>query len=229
MIGLVGGIAPETTVGYYRMLIEGFRAKHPDRYPAIVITSVDLTQMLAIVERGDRAGLADLLVAEVGRLAAAGATVAGFAANTPHMVFDAVAARVAIPLVSIVTSAAEEAARRGLTRVGLLGTRFTMEASFYRDVFAARGIAVVAPPRADRDFVHRVYFDELVLEVIRPETRDGLLAVITRLVAAERIEAVILGGTELSLILTPEVPSPVPLIDTTRLHVAALLARDEAA
>lgn len=227
IIGLVGGIAPASTAAYYRLLIDQHRAAHPESYPRILINSIDLTGMLAIIAKRDTAGLTEFLVGEVQRLVDAGATVAAFASNTPHLVFDAVRDRIAIPMVSIVETAAAEAARLGHRRVGLLGTRSTMEATFYRDVFAKRGIAVVPPPPADLDYVHHVYFNELVNTTFRPETREGLLQVIARLQAEESIDAAILGGTELSLILTPEIVTPVPLLDTTRIHVTALLAEAE--
>jgi len=223
IFGLVGGIAPESTIAYYRQLVEGHRARFPTTYPHVLINSINLTELLGYVGQGDRSGLTAFLTAEVVRLANAGATLAAFASNTPHLVFDAVAANSPIPLVSIVEATAREAAARGLTSVGLLGTRTTMEATFYPETFARMGIQVHTPAAADRDYAHRVYFEELALGVFRPETRAGLLAVIDRLEQAHRVEAVILGGTELPLILPEGSSGSIPLLDTTRLHVADLL------
>ncbi len=223
LIGLVGGIAPASTVAYYQLLIEQHRARHPDHYPRILINSIDLDEMLPMIGP-DLTLLTEFLVREVRRLVDAGATVAAFASNTPHLVFDAVRDRIPIPMVSIVEAAAAEAERLGHRRLGLLGTRSTMQATFYPDVFARRGMAVVPPPPADLEYVHHVYFHELVNTTFKPETREGLLQVVERLRISERIDAAILGGTELSLILTPEVVAPVPLLDTARIHVAALLA-----
>lgn len=229
LIGLIGGIAPESTTAYYRQLVAGHRSLHPESYPTILINSIDLTRMIGMVTTGDLAGLTTYLVDEVERLARAGATIGAFASNTPHLVFDAVRERAPIPMVSIVECAAAEAERRGYRRVGLLGTRFTMQAAFYPRVFGARGIEVVAPQPADLEYVNHVYFNELVNVEFRPETRQGLLDVVVRLHADEKVEAAILGGTELPLVLTPDLPSPVPLLDTTELHVAELLARAESA
>ena len=221
LIGLVGGIAPASTVAYYQLLIDQHRALHPESYPRLLINSIDLSEMLPMVGP-DLTALTEFLVVEVQRLVNGGATVAAFASNTPHLVFDAVCERIAIPMVSIVEAAAAEAERLGYRRLGLLGTRSTMQASFYRDVFARRGMTVVPPPAADLEYVHHVYFHELVNTTFKPETREGLLQVIERLRRSEQIDAAILGGTELSLILTPEVVAPVPLLDTARIHVAAL-------
>lgn len=138
--------------------------------------------------------------------------------------FDAVARHSAIPLVSIVEVTAAHVARLGLRRVGLLGGRFTMEAPFYPEGMRARGITVVTPPHEDHDEIHRIYFDELVHGEFRPESRAVLLGVVERLHGRENIEAVILGGTELPLILEED-SAVVPLLDTTRIHVAALLKR----
>lgn len=224
MLGLIGGIAPESTIAYYRQLVEGFRQRDPGHYPRIVINSIEMTSMRLLVEAGDLEGLTKFLAAEIAILAAAGAELGAFASNTPHLVFEAVARQSAIPLVSIVEVTAAHVARLGLRRVGLLGARFTMEAPFYPEVLGARGISVVTPPREDRDEIHRIYFDELVHGDFRPESRAVLLAIIERLHERENVEAVILGGTELPLILE-EGSAVVPLLDTTRIHVAALLER----
>lgn len=225
ILGIVGGIAPESTIAYYRLLVDGYHARVPDAYPEIVINSIDLTRLLGLVGANDLTGLTAFMSAEVRRLADAGADLACFASNTPHIVFDEVQARSPIPLVSIVEAAAAAAAARGFTRVGLLGTGSTMGADFYPRALGARGITVQAPDREDRDYVHRVYLGELVNGDFRPETRAGLLAVIDRLRSRAGVEAVILGGTELPLILDDERASPVPLLDTTRLHVEAILRR----
>ncbi len=229
IIGVVGGIAPESTIAYYRLLVAGFRERVADAYPRIVINSIDLATLLRLVGSADLVGLTRFLTAEVERLARAGAELGCFASNTPHLVFDAVQARSPIPLVSIVAATAASAAAQGFTSVGLLGTRFTMEASFYADVLRARGIAVHVPDHADREYVHRIYMGELVHGTFSPQTRNGLLDVVERLRTSAGVQAVILGGTELPLILTPEVGSPIPLLDTTRLHTEAILNRAFAA
>jgi aspartate racemase len=169
--------------------------------------------------------LIDYLAASVSRLARAGVDFVALTANTPHIVFDELAARSPVPLLSIVEVCAEEAKRRGLRRIALLGTRFTMEASFYTDVCARRGITIVTPSESDRAWVHERYVGELLRGDFRDETRHRIVALIAILREAERVDGVVLGGTELPLLLrTPEIAG-VPALDTTALHVAAIVSR----
>jgi aspartate racemase len=222
-LGIIGGIAPESTVEYYRGLVSAYRERVRDgSYPSIVIDSIDLKKMLDLAGTSQEE-LTQYLLAELRRLADAGASVALLASNTPHLVFDELRRRSPIPLVSIVEAACAEAKALGLGRVGLFGTRFTMQGRFYPDVFSREGIALVLPSPEDQAFIHDRYMGELVHGVFRPETRDGLLAVVDRLVATERIEGLILGGTELPLILRDPAGRSIPFLDTTRLHVAAAM------
>jgi len=219
-LGIIGGIAPESTVEYYRQVISLYRERTGNgSYPSIVINSIDLQRLLDAVGAGRLSELADYLVVELGRLAAAGAEVALLASNTPHIVFDEVRSRCPIPLLSIVEAAAAAARELGFRRVGLLGTRFTMQARFYPDVFAEQGVAVVSPTPDEQEYVHSRYVGELVNGVFRDETRQGVLAIVDRMKHRDAIEAMILGGTELPLLFR-EGPMPsLPLLDTTRIHV----------
>jgi len=146
-------------------------------------------------------------------------------ANTPHIVFDELAARSSVPLLSIVEVCAEEAHRRGLRRLALLGTRFTMEAPFYPAVCARHGIAVVTPNDADRAWAHDRYVGQLLKGEFRGDTREEFVALIGRLRDDAKIDGVILGGTELVLLLPSPTVADVPALDTTALHVAAIVKR----
>jgi aspartate racemase len=223
-VGLVGGLGPESTIDYYRRLIDGWHAVAPDSAPAVIIDSLDVHRAVQLVQQ-DRAALTDYLVASIERLARAGVDFAAMTANTAHIVFEEVAARSPVPLLSIVEVCASEAARRGVTRLALLGSRFTMEAPFYPEVFARHGTVTVAPAEPDRTWVHDRYFAELLKGQFLDETRQGMVAVVERLRAAESIEAVILGGTELPLLLPDPEIAGLPALDTTALHVAAILDR----
>jgi aspartate racemase len=225
-IGLIGGIGPESTIDYYRAMIAAYRERQPDgSYPPIVITSVDANSMLGALMRNQLAEVADLLVAEVERLESAGAGCAAIAANSPHIVFDEVQRRSRLPLVSIVEATASEALRLGRKRLALFGTRFTMQGRFYQDHFALSGLTLVVPDEAERAYIHNKYMTELVQGTLRPETRDGLLAIVEQMKARDRIDAVILGGTELPLILRDPTASDIPLLDTTVIHARAIAAR----
>jgi aspartate racemase len=224
IVGIVGGLGPESTIDYYRRILEAWQREDPTTAPSVVIDSLDVGLALRLVEH-DRPALIEYLLASLRRLAAAGADFIVLTANTPHLVFDDLAARSPVPLLSIVEVCAEDARRRGLRRLALLGTRFTMEGSFYPAVFARYGIDVVTPNEADRAWVHERYVDELLKGEFRDDTRHGFIERVRRLRDDEQIDGVILGGTELPLLLRTAVIAGVPALDTTALHVAALVAR----
>lgn len=153
-LGIVGGIAPGSTVDYYRLLVAAYRDQRQDgSYPPILINSIDLKRLLDLVGDNQLAELTDWLVREVERLARGGADVALLASNTPHIVFEELSQRTPIPLLSIVEAARDAAADLGLRTVGLLGTRFTMQGRFYPEVFARRGITVWPPSPGDQAYV----------------------------------------------------------------------------
>ena len=223
-VGLVGGLGPESTIDYYRRILERWAHIHPSSAPSIVIDSLDVQYGLHLVAT-DRPTLVEYLLGSINRLAGAGVDFVAITANTPHIVFDELAARSPVPLLSIVETCAEEARRRGLRRLLLLGTRFTMEAPFYYDVFARRGIEVVRLEDADRAWVHDRYVQELLVGDFRSETRDRFAALVERLKRTENADGVILGGTELPLLLTSPIIADLPVLDTTALHVAAIVER----
>jgi len=230
-LGIVGGIAPESTVDYYRQIVALYRGRRSDGgYPSILINSIDLKKMLDLIGAGNLPELTEYLLTEVSKLAAAGADFGLFASNTPHLVFEDIRQRSAIPLISIVEATCEAALALGLRKVGLLGTRFTMRGGFYPKVFSAHRIEVVVPTSDEQDFVHDRYMDELVHGVYRAETREQFLAIAERLRGQEGIQGLILGGTELPLLFRDGAQGGVPMLDTTKIHVeravAYLLAQD---
>jgi len=224
MAGIVGGIGPESTIAYYRSLLSEYRRRvHDGGYPLAIINSIDLTRMIGLIGAGELEAAAEYLAGEVARLARAGADFAVFASNTPHIVFDEVSRRATIPMLSIVEAARDAALALGRRRVGLFGTRFTMEGEFYPSVFGAQGIAVVVPEAEDRAYIHEKYMGELVNGIIRPETRDGLMAAARRLRDRHGVDAIVLGGTELPLILQEPLSPEVPFLDTTAIHVKRIV------
>jgi aspartate racemase len=158
-------------------------------------------------------------------LAGAGVDFAAMTANTPHIVFDDLVARSPVPLVSIVEVCAQEARQRGLGRLALLGTRFTMEGPFYPAVCGRHGIGVVPPDDADRAWVHERYVNELLKGEFRDDTRRQFIALVSRLRDDAGVDGVILGGTELPLLLSTPIIADIPALDTTALHVAAIVKR----
>lgn len=180
-------------------------------------------KILELMAANDPQAVTGYLAEAVQRLAAAGAEVGLIAANTPHVVFDAVQRRSSIPLVSIVEATCAEAKSRGLHRLALFGTRYTMAGRFYPDVFSREGMVIVPPSAEEQAFIHDAYLGELVKGDIRPQTRQRLLAIVDATQVRESIDSVILGGTDLSLILH-DGDHALPLLDTTRIHVQAASA-----
>jgi aspartate racemase len=223
-VGIVGGLGPESTIDYYRRILEAWEREDPSTAPSIVIDSLDVQRALRLVE-SDRSALTEYLLASLRRLAGAGVDFAAMTANTPHIVFDDLVVRSPVPLLSIVEVCSEEARERGLRRLALLGTRFTMEAPFYPSVCARYGIAIVLPNDVERSWVHARYVGELLKGEFRDDTRQQLASIVARLRDEERIDGVVLGGTELPLLLSAAVIADVPALDTTALHVAAIVKR----
>lgn len=223
---MIGGLGPESTVDYYRYLVAEYRElKRDDSYPPILINSIDLQRARKLVEEKKYSELTDYLIQELERLARAGAVLAFLSANTPHIVFDELQPRSPLPLISIVEATCNHAKDRGYRRLGLFGTRFTMQASFFFQAFEKAGMSLVVPSSDDQDYIHEKYLDELVKGIFLPQTRGRILAIAEKLKIHDHIEALILGGTELPLLLTEDVSAPVPLLDTMRIHAKAVLTR----
>ena len=221
-LGMIGGVGPESTVDYYKNLIAMYRERKPDgHYPQFVINSIDLQKGIDFLEANDLAGMADFLLEEIQKLAKAGAQFGIIAANTPHIVFDEVKSRLPIPFISIVEAAVDYAKSRGLKRLALFGTRYTMQADFYQRVFHLAGIELIVPDSKDQDYIHEKYFGELVPGIFLPETRAGLLAIVDRMRSSAGIEGVALAGTELALILRGESHNGVASLDTGKIHCQA--------
>ena len=225
IVGIIGGIGPESTIEYYRLIIAAYRERVQDgSYPRIIVNSIDLKKMISWFEANELAKVVEYLVDAVQGLERAGADFGLLAANTPHIVFDEVRRRSTIPLLSIVEATCAEAKGRGLKRPALFGTRFTMRGRFYAEVFSREGIQLLVPRQEEQDYIHTKYMNELVEGRFLPETREGLLAVVNQMKARDEIDGVILGGTELPLILPDEEQDGVPFLDTTRIHVKAAVA-----
>lgn len=223
--GMIGGLGPESTIDYYRFIIERFRLRKTNAgYPHIVINSLDVDKGIAMLDSGRLDDLADYLACGIEMLAHAGADFGFIAANTPHLVFDEVQRRSAIPLLSIVRATSDYAKARGLKKAGLLGTGFTMRASFYPNEFQRAGIALVTPKEPEREFIHRAYIDELLKNQFLPQTRREILRIAQRMKDEDGVEALVLAGTELPLLLRGS-GAPIEFLDTTVIHVEAIVER----
>jgi aspartate racemase len=221
-LGIIGGLGPESTVDYYQTIIALYRERKPDgSYPHLLINSIDLEEGRAFIERNDLGGLTRFLLQAIEQLARAGCDFGLMAANTPHLVFDQVASQSPVPLISVVEASCAEMKRRGLRRLCLFGTRYTMQADFYARVFARENIELIAPSPSDQDYIHEKYFGELVPGIFLPETRAGLLAIVDRMRESVAIDGLLLAGTELSLILREPEHDGIPVVDTAAIHCEA--------
>jgi aspartate racemase len=220
-IGLIGGMSWESTVTYYRLLNEGVKQRLGGLHSAkIVLHSVDFHEIERLQHAGAWDAAGSNLAAAAKSLEAAGADFLVLCTNTMHKVAPAIESAASIPLLHIADATAAEIKRAGLRRIGLLGTRFTMEQDFYRGRLESRhAIEVNVPDTVDRDVVHHTIYDELCLGEIRDASRKRFSEIIARLVAGGA-EGVIFGCTEIGLLVSAA-DSPVPVFDTTAIHAAA--------
>ncbi|MEU3922496.1 aspartate/glutamate racemase family protein [Streptomyces sp. NPDC029004] len=219
-IGLIGGMSWESSAEYYRLLNELVRERLGGLHSAkCVLHSVDFAEIEGLQVAGDWERAGEILADAARGLQAAGADLLLICTNTMHKVAGQVEAAVSVPLLHLADATADAVRAKGLGRVGLLGTAFTMEQDFYRDRLAGHGLDVLTPDAEGRALVHRVIYEELCLGVVREESRAAYQDVIAGLVAAGA-EGVVLGCTEIELLIG-EKDSPVPVFPTTRLHVEA--------
>lgn len=219
-IGLIGGMSWESSAEYYRLLNELVRERLGGLHSApCILHSLDFAEIEELQVAGDWERAGEILADAARGLQAAGADLLLICTNTMHKVAGQVEAAVSVPLLHLADATADAVRAEGLTRVGLLGTAFTMEQAFYRDRLAGHGLNVLTPDADGRALVHRVIYEELCCGVVREESRSAYQDVIGKLVAAGA-EGVVLGCTEIELLIGAK-DSPVPVFPTTRLHAEA--------
>ena len=220
-IGLIGGMSWESSSEYYRLVNEGVKARLGGLHSArCVMVSVDFAEVETLQHQGRWDEAAGLLAAAAQSVERGGAEFLVICTNTMHKVAEAVQNRVQIPLLHIADATAELVKAAGIQRIGLLGTRFTMEENFYKGRLTQKyGLDVLVPEAASREIVHRVIYEELVLGQIEAASKQQYLAIIEQLIA-QGAEGVILGCTEIGLLVQPS-DARVPLFDTTRIHAEA--------
>ena len=225
-LGIIGGLGPESTLDYYQRIIALYRERTGNRhYPEFIVVSVDLRKGLDFMDANDLSGMGDFLLEGIAKLARAGAEFGIISANTPHIVFDNVAPKSPIPLISIVEATQATAKAQNLKRLALFGTRYTMQADFYPKVFAREGVELVVPEMHDQDYIHEKYMNELVPGKFLPETCADLLAIVDKMKTTNGIDGIVLAGTELPLILRDPEYNGIPFLDTTKIHVEAAVAQ----
>lgn len=216
-------MGPESTIPYYHGIVYGAQ-KEVGRpfFPSLTLESVDLFHVLGLLKEGNHDALVDFLMTAIDNLANAGADVVAIASNTPHIVFDRLKDKSPVKLISIVEAACREAQRRGYRKIGLLGTIFTMDNVFFKTPFEENGIEVIVPDDAEKQYINDKIYNELEYGIHKDETRDNFVRIIDRLKKSAGIEAIILGCTELPLLLNDTL-TPVPCLNTMQIHIQALI------
>lgn len=224
-LGLIGGVGPEATVPYYLGIVYGVQKKLNKPFlPPLVIESLSCFEVIRMSSQNDKAGLTEYLLAGIRNLASAGADVGALACNTGHMVFEKLQRLSPIPLVSIVEVTCAEAQRQNFHKVGLLGTAATMESDFFSKPFMQAGIEVAIPQADERNYIAKKILNELELGIVKEETAAQFIKIAERMAREEKIEALVLGCTELPLIFESKTLS-VPVLDTMQLHIEALVEK----
>ncbi len=222
-IGLLGGMSWESTALYYRLINEETRRRLGGLHSArIVLVSLDFQEVEVLQDQGDWAAAGELLAGAAQRAELAGADLLLICTNTMHKVADEVAASIGIPLLHIAEATAARIIDAGISTIGLLGTRFTMEHEFYKGRLEKHGIEALTPPAADRELVHGVIYEELCVGVVKTESRQQFLRIMDDLVQRGG-QAIVAGCTEIGM-LVDEANTGVRLFDTTRIHAAQAVA-----
>lgn len=224
-IGMIGGLGPESTLDYYRLIIEKYRENVRDgSNPEIIINSMDINVLLNMMANKEWDGVVKWLNEGLQDLYRAGADFAFISANTPHIVFDRVKELSPLPLISIIEETCNKTAQLGIEKIGLIGTKFTMESSFFQKVFDKSNIAIVVPTEEEQVYIHHKLMTEIELGQFYDETRNGLLAIVKRMIDEQGIRGLILGCTELPLILKKD-EFGIPFLNTTRIHVDSIMKK----
>jgi aspartate racemase len=224
--GIIGGVGPESTIDYYRSIVAAYRERRGDgSYPSIIINSIDLNRLMQWWHAGEHPPVIEYLSTEVQKLARAGADFGLLAANTPHIVFNEVQQQSPIPLISIVQVTCDAAMAMGFKKLGIFGTRFTMQGRFYPDVLDQAGIELALPAAAEMDYIHDIYVNQLLKGQFLSETKARLRAIAERMRTEQGIQGLILAGTELPLLLRDVGECGVVFLDTTQIHVRAIVER----
>ncbi len=222
-LGLVGGMGPESTIPYYHDIVYGVQKRiGKNFFPNLVIESVNVFDVLRLCDERKYDELTNYLIQAIINLIASGADLIALSANTPHIVFDRLQEWSLVPLVSIVEATRDEAIRLNKHKLGLLGTIFTMKEDFFKKPFQSSNIEIITPTAQEMEYINLKISSELELGIVKEETLQGFQKIIKRMQQEDRIEAVILGCTELPLLLNDEV-SPISCLDTMKIHIQHLI------
>lgn len=221
-IGIIGGVGPASTILYYQQIIEGFQEKSGGHHaPEILIYSLDLTEINNFFNQADFKSLTDKLARIINGMSEMGCDFAIFACNAMHQVFNDVASKTSIPMINLIEAVKREILERNFKKVGLLGTTFVMQTGIYRDGLAAAGVQCLVPEESEHDWIMAAILDDLQKSEIPSTTVDRLKSYIIQM-GGQGAEAVILGCTDLP-VAVDQSNSPLPVLDSTEIHVRAVI------
>ncbi|GAA0614250.1 aspartate/glutamate racemase family protein [Virgibacillus siamensis] len=218
--GIVGGLGPESTVDYYQSFIHKYQDRMNSKQvlPELFINSINMYTIFKYISEDRLDDLTNYVAGAANKLEEIGADFVVISANTPHIVFNEVRENVNVPMISIVEATNDKADELGLKNVGLLGTKFTMEHDFFKKPFESAGKKIVVPGEEDQKFMHQRIVDELENGIVKEDTKQAFLKIVNKLTAAENLDGLILGCTELPMILKNK-DVDIPLLNTTEIHV----------
>ncbi|OOM81666.1 putative amino-acid racemase [Clostridium puniceum] len=222
-LGLIGGIGPESTIPYYHDIVYGVQKKvGKSFFPNLNIESLSVFEVFRMCEENDYTALKDYILKGINNLVAGGADFVAMTGNTPHIIFDELKRHSPVPIVSIVETTCNEAKKKSFAKIGLLGTEVTMNGEFFRKPFIKAGISVVVPTEEEKSFIGQKISSELELGIVREETLSTILNIVNRMINEQKVEAIVLGCTELPL-LFKGVSLSVPCLDTMQIHIQTLI------
>ena len=221
-IGLVGGMGPVSTIDYYMDLIDMYREDLGlDEYPDIAIDSINMTKMLSALAVDDHATVCKMITSSIHNLKLAGAEIAAICSNTPHIVWDEMADTFELPTISIVDAAVDEMLRQGYQRVLIFGTVYTMQSGLYEKKLQDKGITPIIPSDDDKQRIGNIIFPKLEQGIVVPEDKTKMIALAEKYIKNQNADAMLLGCTEIPLMIK-EGDVSVPIINTTTVHEKAI-------
>lgn len=222
-LGLVGGMGPESTIAYYHDIVFGVKKRlFAQVFPPLTVESINMYEMLQLCSENRYDELVEFLLKPINNLIKSGADIIALSANTPHIVFDRLKEKADIPLISIVEASCCEAKRRQYSKLALFGTIFTMKSDFFKKPFRMQDMEITTPTEEEMTFINQKISSELEFGIVKADTLASFKEIITRMKEENSIDAVILGCTELPLLLSDKV-SPVPCLDTMQIHIDTLI------
>lgn len=222
--GIIGGLGPESTISYYRMIVNEYQTRLNSRdYPEILINSVNMTELLNYAKENKKDEIARILIQKVKELELSGADFGAIASNSPHIVFQQVSKETTLPLLNIVDVTCEAIQRFTLGNIGLLGTKMTMSDGYYQKEAAKYGIKIVTPAPSSQDYIERVYMTEILYNNVVQETKNKLIQIVKELIEIDSIQGLVLGGVEFPFILSQLDFPDIKVFDSGKLHVHAIV------